>query len=86
VVGAASVPGHGQGFVPPRADELMRLADAGNYPALPKCQVHVGAHDWQAADSQRFAELAGITCHVVPGAGHALPRDYVVQQLTAVLR
>jgi len=86
VVGAASVPQGGLGFIPPRADALMQLASRGNFPALPKCQVHVGANDWQAAQAQRFAELAGINCHVVPDAGHALPHDYVVQQLTAVLR
>ena len=85
VVGAASVPGHGQGFVPPRADELMRLADAGNYPALPKCQVHVGAQDWQAAQAQVFCERAGIACHVVPGAGHTLPHSHVATLLNVLL-
>lgn len=85
VVGAASVPQGGLGFIPPRADTLLQLAERGNYPALPKCQVHVGANDWQAAQAQRFAQLAGMACSVVPGAGHALPHDYVIQQLGALL-
>ena len=85
VVGAASVPKGGLGFIPPRADALLQLAARGNYPALPKCQVHVGANDWQAAHAQRFAQLAGMAYHVVPGAGHALPKAYLERLLGSVL-
>jgi len=85
VVGAASVPQGGLGFIPPRADELLQLAERGNYPALPKCQVHVGANDWQAAHAQNFAQLAGMACHVVPGVGHDLPKAYLERLLGSVL-
>ena len=66
------------GFIPPRAGKLMRLAREGSYPAPKRCEVHVGSEDWQSyANAIAFSEMVGIQIHVVEGAGHMLPKDYV---------
>lgn len=35
-------------FIPPRADKLQQLAEAGSFPIPKHCQVHVGSEDWQS--------------------------------------
>lgn len=66
-------------FIPPRAERLFELAQAGRYPAPQNCQIHVGAQDWQSQPRQVLAlgALLKIAVTVVPHAGHMLPKDYV---------
>ena len=67
------------GFVPPYPDRLLQLADAREFPAPLKCQIHVGTEDWQSVPTnvQKFAELVGLEVKLVQGAGHMLGKDYV---------
>jgi hypothetical protein len=66
-------------FVPPRADKLQQLADAGNFPIPIHCEVHVGSEDWQSnpINVSTFGSMLGIDVTVVPDAGHTLPKEYV---------
>jgi hypothetical protein len=66
-------------FSPPRPGHLMRLAAEGRYTPPPRCEIHVGADDWQSVPAQvlAFATPAGIPVTVVPGRGHMLGRDVV---------
>lgn len=66
-------------FIPPRAEKLRQLAEAGTLPVPKQCEVHVGAEDWQSnpANVTAFGELLGIDVTVVPNAGHMLPKEYV---------
>lgn len=66
-------------FIPPRADKLQQLAEAGCFPVPKNCQVHVGSEDWQSNPENvtKFASLLDLPITVVPNAGHQLPKDYV---------
>jgi hypothetical protein len=65
-------------FIPPYAEKLLELASSGKFPVPVNCEVHVGSEDWQScANSKVFGEMVGIKVHVVEGAGHMLPKDYV---------
>lgn len=66
-------------FIPPRADKLMELAEAGSYPVPLNCQIHVGEEDWQSNPKNvtTFGRMLGIDVNVVPKAGHMLPVPYV---------
>jgi hypothetical protein len=39
----------------------------------------VGEHDWQSGPEsvKRMAQMLGMACTVVPGAGHDLGKEYV---------
>jgi alpha-beta hydrolase superfamily lysophospholipase len=66
-------------FIPPRAEKLRQLAEAGTLPVPKQCEIHVGAEDWQSnpANVTALGELLGLDVTVVPNAGHMLPKDYV---------
>ena len=66
-------------FIPPRAEKLRQLAEAGTYPVPKQCQIHVGADDWQSNPTNVTAlgALLGLDVTVVPDAGHMLPKQYV---------
>jgi hypothetical protein len=66
-------------FSPPRPTRLKELADAGQFPAPVKAEIHVGSEDWQSvpANVQKFGEMTGISVTVVPDGGHNLPKSYV---------
>ena len=66
-------------FVPPRADKLQQLAEAGSFPIPIHCEVHVGSEDWQSnpVNVTAFGSMLGIPVTVVPNAGHMLPKEYV---------
>ena len=57
----------------------MRLAAEGRYTPSPRCEIHVGADDWQSVPAQvlAFATPLGMPVTVVPGHGHMLGRDVV---------
>ena len=66
-------------FIPPRAERLFELAQAGTYPVPQNCEIHVGADDWQSnpANVMTLGAMLGLSVTVVPSAGHMLPKDYV---------
>lgn len=65
-------------FIPPYAEKLLELATAGKFPIPAKCEIHTGSEDWQSrANSMAFGAIVGINVHVVEGAGHMLPKEYV---------
>ena len=66
-------------FIPPRADKLLQLAKAHNFPIPMQCEAHVGSDDWQSnpANVSAFGLMLGIPVTVVPNAGHMLPKEYV---------
>lgn len=66
-------------FSPPRPTRLKELAEAGQFPAPARAEIHVGSEDWQSipANVQAFGALTGISVTLVPGGGHNLPKAYV---------
>jgi hypothetical protein len=65
-------------FIPPYAEKLLELASSGKFPIPVKCAIHTGSEDWQScSNSKAFGEMVGINVHVVEGAGHMLPKEYV---------
>ena len=69
-------------FIPPQAEKLLELANAGNFPVPLKCEIHVGSEDWQSCpNATAFGKLVGMKVNVVNGAGHGLPKDYVASLL-----
>jgi predicted alpha/beta hydrolase family esterase len=66
-------------YVPPRADKLLQLAKAHKFPIPKQCEIHVGEIDWQSnpINVEYLGNLLGIKVHIVPNAGHMLPKEYV---------
>lgn len=79
ILGEFSDDAHGRHFVPPRAEKIRQLAEAGEFPQLKNAQIHVGELDWQSmpASVVRFGELVKVPVTVVPGAGHVLGKEYI---------
>ncbi len=67
------------GFIPPRAERLLELAESGKYTVPNNCEIHVGELDWQSnpTNVQRFAGPLDINVTVVPHGGHILGKKYV---------
>lgn len=70
-------------FIPPRADQIFKLAGTGKYSSPINCQMHVGSEDWQSnpMNVQKLAALINAKAFVVNGSGHSLPKSYVGQLL-----
>lgn len=66
-------------YVPPRADKLLQLAKSNQFTTSKHCEIHVGELDWQSnpLNVSALAKLLGIKVHIVPKAGHMLPKEYV---------
>jgi len=66
-------------FAPPRATHLRELAEAGQFRAPQRAEVHVGSEDWQSVPSnvQAYGALTGIVVTVAPGLGHMLGERYL---------
>jgi hypothetical protein len=79
IVGEALNHAQAVGFVPPYARKLHELAAAGQYPALIRCQIHVGSEDWQSVPEnvKELGRLLNIPVHIVPNNGHMLDKGYV---------
>lgn len=79
IVGEFSDTATGRGFIPPLSEKLRYMATAGHFPAPSRCQIHVGAQDWQSHpdDVTALGRATGIEVTVVPGAGHMLGKEYV---------
>jgi predicted alpha/beta hydrolase family esterase len=73
-------------YVPPRADLLFELAKSNQFPKPKQCEIHVGELDWQsnAVNVSELGKLLNITTHIVPKAGHMLPKEYVGKLLDTV--
>lgn len=67
------------GFIPPRAEVLLELAQTGRFPCPLQAEIHVGSEDWQSHPTNvtAFGKAVGIEVEVVPGAGHMLGKEYV---------
>jgi hypothetical protein len=69
-------------FIPPYAEKLLELANAGKFLVPLNCEIHVGSEDWQSCPNvTAFAEMVGLKLNVVPRAGHMLPKEYVAKLL-----
>jgi hypothetical protein len=79
VIGGSAAPGNGPRLYPPFADRLGELARAGQLAIPARCEIHVGALDWQCSPEAvgSFGELLEIPVSVVPEAGHRLGETYV---------
>lgn len=66
-------------FVPPHSDRIFELAKTNRFPTPKNCEIHVGDLDWQSRpkDVMNFCEILEIKAHIVPNAGHILPKEYV---------
>ncbi len=66
-------------YIPPRADKLFQLANANKFPSPKQCEIHVGELDWQSnpQNVKKLSDLLSINIHIVPNAGHMLPKEYV---------
>lgn len=67
------------GFIPPRADKIRQLAQAGEMPVPRICEVHVGSEDWQSnpVNVGALGKLLGVPVNIVDGGGHMLGKNYV---------
>jgi hypothetical protein len=79
IVGAFADQASGTHFVPPQAELLRERVEAGSFNAPLNCELHVGEQDWQSgpASVKRMAQMLGMGCTVVQGAGHQLGKGYV---------
>jgi pimeloyl-ACP methyl ester carboxylesterase len=79
IVGGFADAASGTHFVPPQAELLRQRVEAGTFNAPKHCEVHVGEQDWQSGPEgvKRMAQMLGMACTVVPGAGHQLGKGYV---------
>jgi hypothetical protein len=66
-------------FSPPRPTKLKELAEAKKFNSPFRCEIHVGADDWQSipVNLEAFGRLTGIPVTVVPQTGHNLKKEYV---------
>jgi predicted alpha/beta hydrolase family esterase len=66
-------------YVPPRADRIFELAKSNQFPKPSQCEIHVGELDWQSNSAKvtELGKLLNITTHIVPKAGHMIPKEYV---------
>ena len=79
IVGGFADAASGTHFVPPQAELLRQRVEAGTFNAPLHGEVHVGEQDWQSGPEgvKRMAQMLGMPCTVVPGAGHQLGKGYV---------
>lgn len=79
IVGSFADAATGTHFVPPQAELLRERIESGRFNAPAHCQVHVGEQDWQSGPEsvKRMAQMLGMACTVVPGAGHDLGKGYM---------
>lgn len=73
-------------YVPPRADRLFQQAKSNQFQKPMQCEIHVGELDWQS-NPKKVSELGmllNIATHIVPKAGHILPKEYVGKLLDTV--
>jgi len=69
----------GRAFSPPQENQLLQLAEAGQFPAPKSVEVHTGSEDWQSHPDAvtKFFGLLGVSAVIADGLGHSLGKDYV---------
>ena len=74
-------------FIPPYAERLFNLIEANQMTAPINAEIHTGELDWQSnpAAVKKLGEALSIPVHIVAGAGHGLPKEYVVNVLDRFL-
>ena len=79
IMGGFADSASGTHFVPPQAELLRQRLEAGTFNAPMHGEVHVGEQDWQSGPEgvKRMAQMLGMPCTLVPGAGHQLDKGYV---------
>ncbi len=74
-------------FIPPYAERLFNLIDANQMTTPVNAEIHTGELDWQSnpATVKKLGEALSIPVHIVSGAGHGLPKEYVSNVLDRFL-
>lgn len=87
IVGGFADDETGRFFSPPQEHRLLKLAEAGQFPAPKTCEVHTGSEDWQShpVAVTKFFGLLGVDALVAEGRGHSLSEDYVSPLLDSFL-
>jgi hypothetical protein len=88
VLGPSILAGGRYGLRPPRADKLLRMAEAGQFPMPANLEIHTGMDDGSCdpALARRFAAAVGLTnLFLLDGMDHELPGGYVEGIIRRVL-
>jgi len=74
-------------FIPPYAEKLFDLIECNEMTAPFNAEIHTGELDWQSSPSavKKLGEALSIPVHIVAGAGHGLPKEYVSKILDCFL-
>ncbi len=74
-------------FIPPYAEKLFDLIECNEMTAPFNAEIHTGELDWQSSPSvvKKLGEALSIPVHIVAGAGHGLPKEYVSKILDRFL-
>lgn len=74
-------------FLPPQPEKLFKLIEQGQMPAPLNAEIHTGELDWQghSEGAKKLGDALSIPVHIVAGAGHSLPKEYVSELLDKVL-
>ena len=86
IVGEFNDEGREMHFVPPQAEKLFDLIALGQMTAPLNAEIHTGELDWQSHPPavKKLGEALSTPVHVVPGAGHGLPKEYVSRLLDSI--
>jgi len=80
VLGSATIATKTFGVRPPRADKLLKLVNANEFPEPGYLEIHTGAEDKDCDPvlAQQFGSLIpDSSVHVVEGQGHRLEEKYI---------
>jgi hypothetical protein len=74
-------------FIPPYAEKLFNLIEANKMTAPLNAEIHTGEFDWQSSPVAvtKLGEALSIPVHIVAGAGHGLPKEYVSKVLNCLI-
>ena len=87
IIGEFGDSGQEMNFIPPYAEKLFNLIEANQMTAPINAEIHTGELDWQSnpAAVKKLGEALSIPVHIVAGAGHGLPKEYVANVLDRFL-
>jgi len=79
IVGEFSDTDQEMNFIPPYAGKLFNLIECNEMTAPFNAEIHTGELDCQSSPSavKKLGEALSIPVHIVAGAGHRLPKEYV---------